>query len=293
MPACKLKYIFTIALLLIGTVAHTAPLQVTVSIVPQKYFVKKIGGDLVDVNVMVRPGRSPAIYEPQPRQMAQLSKAAIYFAIGVPFEQAWLPRFKSANTDLKIVHLSECVVKQPMQEHLHEEKEHRDHNENFLTDPHIWLSPPLVRILTIQIRDSLIEADPKNANIYRKNYYTFAGEIDELDNELINTFKDSTNQQSFMVYHPSWGYFARAYGLRQIPIELEGKEPSPKEMTHIIDFARKNSVSTIFIQPQFSRKSAQAIASSIGARILDADPLSADWDENLRKTAKAFLNGSH
>ncbi len=292
MSTRKFKFIFAILLLLVSTVAEAAPLQVTVSIVPQEFFVKKIGGDLVDVNVMVRPGSSPAVYEPQPKQMTQLSNSAIYFAIGVPFEQAWLPRFKSANTNLEIVPLNESVVRQPMQEHIHDGEEHHGHSENYIADPHIWLAPPLVRIMSLQIRDSLIEADPLHEEIYRKNYYKFAAEIDDLDHELINIFKNSSKTQSFMVYHPSWGYFARAYGLKQIPIELEGKEPSPKEMAQIIDFARKNSVSAIFIQPQFSKKSAQAIASSIGAKILVADPLAANWDENLRETAKAFLGNS-
>lgn len=293
MRTFKFKFILTVLLLLISTLANAAPLQVTVSIVPQEFFVKKIGGDLVNVNVMVRPGSSPAVYEPQPKQMAQLSNSAIYFAIGVPFEQAWLPRFKSANTNLEIVHLDKSVVRQPMQEHIHKGEVHHDHGDNYIADPHIWLAPPLVRIMIIQIRDSLIEADPQHEDIYRKNYYEFAAEIEALDQELLSIFKKSAKSQSFMVYHPSWGYFARAYGLKQIPIELEGKEPSPKEMTQIIDFARKNSVSAIFIQPQFSKKSAQAIASSIGAKILIADPLAANWDENLRKTAKAFLGNSH
>ncbi len=301
----KLQYIIMIAILLCASISQAAPLQVTVSIIPQEYFVSKIGGDLVDVNVMVKPGSSPAIYEPQPRQMAKLSKAEIYFAIGVPFEQAWLPRFEAANPKLNVINLAESVTRHPMQTHLHDTGEHHEdeanhakerdnskQSDNFLADPHIWLSPPLVRVISMQIRDSLIDADPQNSDIYRANYYSFAEEIDKLDKELIEIFKTSEKRISFMTYHPSWGYFARAYGLNQIPIELEGKEPSPKQMTKIIDFARAESVSAIFIQPQFSRKSAQTIASSVNAKVLIADPLAGNWAENLRKTAETFRQNS-
>ncbi|CCO23361.1 metal ABC transporter solute-binding protein, Zn/Mn family [Maridesulfovibrio hydrothermalis] len=292
------SYIITGLLILACQTAQAAPLQITVSIVPLEYFVKKIGGDLVEVNVMVRPGSSPATYEPQPRQMAGLSKADIYYAIGVPFEQAWLPRFKSANKNLDIINLGDSVVKVPMQSHFHNENKrthrseaghkHNGHDENFLADPHIWLAPQLVRILSLEIKETLTEKDHANAATYTKNYFNFAREINQLDNELLSLFAAAKKRSNFMVYHPSWGYFARSYGLNQIPIELEGKDPSPKELTQIIDFARKKSVAAIFVQPQFSRKSAQAIAASIGAKVLTADPLAADWAENLRKAAKAF-----
>ncbi len=299
-------------ILILANSALAAPLQVTVSIVPQKYFVEKIGGDLVDVNIMVRPGSSPATYEPQPKQMAQLSKADVYYAIGVPFERAWLPRFKSANSKLDIIDLSKSVALIPMVAHVHhdEDEEHHkhhdegpvspgesdhddcehDHHGNFLADPHIWLSPSLVRILAMDIRDTLIEKDPANEKTYMANYFRFTEEINSLDKKLLQLFADNPEKTRFMVYHPSWGYFAKSYGLQQIPIEMEGKEPSPRELGELTNFARQNSVEAIFIQPQFSRKSAEAIASSIGAKVLVADPLAEDWAANLEKAAKAFLN---
>ncbi|WP_320171954.1 metal ABC transporter solute-binding protein, Zn/Mn family [Maridesulfovibrio sp.] len=295
MKVIRIIPIFLVLTVMLAGRGYADPLQITVSIVPQKYFVEKIGADLVQVNVMVRPGSSPATYEPQPRQMAQLSRAEIYYAIGVPFERAWLPRFKGANADLNIVDLSREVVRVPMQDHVHHSGEPKhvpmdkgEHHDNFIADPHIWLSPPLVRVMAMKIRDTLIEKDPVHESLYRNNYIKFAAEIDSLDTELLKLFSDAPRGAGFMVYHPSWGYFARSYGLRQIPIEIEGKEPSPKEMGELIEIARKNSVSAIFIQPQFSRKSAEAIASSIGAAVLVADPLAEDWAENLRNAAAAF-----
>ncbi|NDV22392.1 metal ABC transporter solute-binding protein, Zn/Mn family [Desulfovibrio sp. JC022] len=292
MKTTKTIALSILALLLTCSTVSAAKLQTTVSIAPLKYFVEKIGGEKVKANIMVKPGSSPATYEPQPRQMALLSKSEIYFAIGVPFERAWIPRFRSANDKLEIINLGKTVVHQTMKTHVHDEDEHKHHNEHEttqITDPHVWLSPPLVRIISQQIRDVLIEHDPANTEAYTSNYLNFAAEINKLDSELLNIFTPKGERFSFMVYHPSWGYFARTYGLNQIPIELEGKEPSPKELTQLIKFAKKNSVKAIFIQPQFSQKSARAIASSIGAETLTADPLAEDWAENLRRTAATFI----
>jgi zinc transport system substrate-binding protein len=284
-----------IAVVLIScTAAVAGQLQTTVSIAPMKYFVERIGGENVKANIMVKAGSSPATYEPQPRQMAELSRSEIYFSIGVPFEKAWLPRLKSANSNLEIVNLGSCVVHQPMQAHVHEESGHEEHaheghhHSDKIMDPHIWLAPQLVRIISQQIRDTLIEHDPANAPAYVRNYLSFAAEINNLDSELLEIFTRKGKKFSFMVYHPSWGYFASSYGLTQIPIELEGKEPSPKELAQLIKLAKKNSVKAIFIQPQFSRKSARAIASSIGAQVQTADPLAEDWAANLLRTANAF-----
>lgn len=306
----KFNIIFTCmiaALSIFPAQAFAAKMQVMVSIVPQKYFVERIAGDLVDTTVMVKPGSSPATYEPQPSQMASLSRSSLYFAIGVPFEQAWLPRFHSANENMKIVDLSHSVERMAMKghHHHHEDKEMHEHMEemhekmhghdhmgmenHFMPDPHIWLSPALVRVMIMDIRDALIAADPKNEKIYESNYLAFVKDINELDTSLADTFNKSDGK-SFMVYHPSWGYFAKSYGLHQIPIELEGKEPSPKEMAQFIKMAEEISIKTIFIQPQFSRKSAEAIASAVGAKVLVADPLAADWLENMKMIGEKFEN---
>ena len=179
-----------------------------------------------------------------------------------------------------------------MKSHIHEDEHnhghHDEHGEAKIKDPHVWLAPPLVRIISQKILNTLIEHDPANAATYTSNYLSFAAEINDIDSELLKTFTQKGQHFSFMVYHPSWGYFADSYGVNQIPIELEGKEPSPKKLAHLIEFAKANSVKAIFIQPQFSQKSAQTIANAIGAQVLIADPLAEDWSANLRRTAKAF-----
>ena len=211
-------------------------LQISVSIPPQKYFVEKIGGDLVEVTVMVPPGAEPHSYEPKPQQLAALSKSPLYFAIGVNFEHAWLERFKAANPNLNIVYTDKGIEKLPM---LGGDGEaHDDHTDPKGLDPHIWLSPPLVIKQAEHIYNALVKYDVLHKEIYRKNYADFIREVSELDTELKKILVAKDKKIKFMVYHPAWGYFARAYGLEQIPVEIEGKEPKPADLARIIDNAK-------------------------------------------------------
>ncbi|WP_018124284.1 metal ABC transporter solute-binding protein, Zn/Mn family [Desulfovibrio oxyclinae] len=276
-----------IALILLTGTAHAAT-KVVVSIVPQQYFVEQVGGDLVDVSVMVQPGASPASYEPKPRQMAELSRAQLYFSIGVPFERAWLQRMKSASPQSTFIAMDAGVDKRPMARHHHHEEVHVENGEHHgIPDPHIWTAPPIVRQMAASILKGLIEADPENEAAYRKNHGSFVHKINKLDGDLQSLFAQS-NQKRFMVYHPSWGYFAQTYGLTQIPIELEGKEPGPKELGELIQHAKKENIRVVFVQPQFSDRSAELIAKAIQGQVIKADPLAYDWEQNLRDVAQAF-----
>ncbi|SFP92493.1 metal ABC transporter solute-binding protein, Zn/Mn family [Hydrogenimonas thermophila] len=255
--------------------------NVVVSILPQKTFVKKIAGDLADVTVMVSPGASPATYEPKPSQMKKITKAQIYFSIGVPFEKAWLPRFKDQNQNINIIDTAEGIKKLPMQEHHHEANNH----SSSTLDPHIWLSPSLVKIQAKNIADALKKIDPNHKTVYENNLNKFAQEIDELNRRLLKILKPCKGK-AMMVFHPSWGYFAKDYGLEQIPIEVEGKEPKSKELVNIIHEAKEEGVKILFVQPQFSKRTAKVIATSIGAKIIEADPVALNWAENLIQIAK-------
>lgn len=264
------------------------PLQVFVSIVPQKYFVQQIGKDLVDVHVMVQPGASPATYEPKPREMVDLSKARIYFAIGVPFENTWLRKIAAANPRMTVVHTDQGIEKIPMAApHHHDHEGQERHQEYGIPDPHIWLSPPLVKIQARTILNALQQMDPSHRSAYEANYHQFVSRIDALDNQLKKTFAGKKGLQ-FMDFHPAWGYFAQAYGLRQVPIEIEGKEPKPAQLKGLIEHARQKAIRVIFVQPQFSTRSARLVAREIGARVVFADPLAVDWIANLREVAEKF-----
>ena len=270
---------------------------VFVSVVPQKYFVEQIAKDLVDVKVMVRPGASPATYEPRSSQMVALSRASIYFSIGVPFERSWLPRIAGVSQSLRVIHTDFGIEKRQMAAHLHEEDDgdahhtggHDSHQEGPIVDPHIWLSPKLVKLQAQHILEGLLEILPANAEALSSSYRTFLQQIDLLDHEL-RTILAETIQPTFLVFHPSWGYFAKEYGLYQLSVEMEGKEPGPGQLQELITLCRKKQIRTIFVQPQFSTKKAQLLAREIDGQVEVADSLAADWPENLIRVAHA-ING--
>jgi zinc transport system substrate-binding protein len=263
---------------------------VFVSIPPQKYFLQQIGAQRVDVQVMVQTGASPATYEPKPRQMAAISGAHIYFAIGVPFEKTWLKKIAAANPDLQVVHTDHGIPKIPMatnqvkSDH-HSEKDHHDHHGQL--DPHIWLSPKLVMTQARTILKALIEIDPEHRAVYEANTKRFVSKLADLDADLKKKFADKQGLQ-FMVFHPSWGYFARSYGLQQVPVEIEGKNPKPAQLKTLIEHAKKKKINIIFVQPQFSSRSAERVAKEIGGQVIFADPLASDWSRNLREVAAKF-----
>jgi len=241
--------------------------------------------------VMVLPGSSPATYEPKPKQMVRLTESKIYFAIGVFFEDVWLKKFAKANPEMKIIATQNGIEKIPMERHLHYEKD-RNHDKAEAhagtKDPHIWLSPPLVMLQARNIFEALMRVDPPNRKIYESNYKSFITELVDLDLKISDLFADTGQGTRFMVYHPAWGYFAKAYALIQIPVEMEGKNPTPKAFQQLIPNAKKDGIKVVFVQPQFSTKSAETIAKAIGGRVVFADPLAFDWAKNLLHVAQQF-----
>jgi len=271
-----------------------------VSISPQKYFVQKIGGDLVDVSVLVPAGANPHNFEPKPRQMAELSKSAVYFAVGIDFEKFWLKKITAANPKMRVVRTDDGIARIPMADHYDGEKNRRQHSQKSKVeartgsdrgggppDPHVWLSPALVKIQAGHILDALVAIDPVHQSKYESNYASFMREIDELDAELKALFAGRKGEQ-FMVFHPSWGYFAEAYGLVQVPVEIEGKDPKPAQLQKLIRHARERHIKVVFVQPQFSAKSAELLSGEIGGQIVYTDPLAENWAGNLREVARKF-----
>jgi zinc transport system substrate-binding protein len=303
----KTTIIFVLSFLIQNNLFAMERLPVFVSIPPQKYFVEQIGKDLVETQVLVQPGASPHTYEPKPSQMQALSKAEIFFSIGVTFENAWLNKIESSNPGLRIVRTDEKIHKISMQGHHHHDDnghkkeenhhnhhddnghKHEDHHHHGIPDPHIWLSPPLVKIQALAILNALQQVDPSNSAEYEANYKDFIAEIDLLHSELTHIFSGKEGTP-FMVFHPSWGYFANTYGLKQVPIEVEGKDPKPAQLMEVIMYARENNIKVIFVQPQFSSRSAEMIAKEIGGEVVSIDPLAINWSENLREIGFIFNN---
>lgn len=274
-------------------ISETAPdetIRAFVSIPPQLFFIREIGGDLVDAEVLVKPGQSPHAYEPTPSQMTALSRADLLFLIGVEFERALLPRIEANLPDLTVVATQEGVDYRTLEAHDHEdeepeEEEHKEdeHKEDEAggRDPHIWLSPENGKIIAKNMRDALAEAAPEHRETFDSNYDELVARIDRLDRELSQILQPLEGSTLF-VFHPSFGYFADAYGLEQEAIETGGKEPSARELVGIIQRAKEEGVKVIFVQPQFSMRAAETAAEAIGGAVVPIDPLSENWLENLR-----------
>jgi len=265
-------------------------LDVVVSILPQKAFVNAVGGDYVNVKELIPPGGSPATYEPKPSDLVNVEKADIYFRVGhIPFEKSHLDKFAGLNPNLKIIDTSVNVKLRYFwehEEHTHEHEEEMSEEEHHdeEIDPHIWLSPIQVKKQVDVIADALSETDPGNAAEYMKNAENFKKELDNLHSELELKFKELKTDK-LMVFHPAWGYFADEYGLEQIAIGQDGKEPTAKQLQQLIDEAREENIKVIFIQSQFNKEIAESIADEIGAVIVSINPLSDDYINNLRNVA--------
>ncbi len=270
------------------TTSTAEKLQIVVSILPQKYFVERVGGEYVSVEVMVEPGASPATYEPKPQQLRMLSKADAYISIGVPFENAWMNRITAANPEVLIVDTTQGIERMPMAAHIHDEEREKSHTDELENpDPHIWLSPQLVKVQAQTIYKALVQLTPEQADIYQANLESFLSDIEALDTELRESLA-GLEQQKFMVFHPAWGYFARDYELEMIPIEVGGTEPSAAELAILIAEAKKEKIKVIFAQPEFSTRDAETIAQEIGGEVLLLDPLAPNWLENLRHVSQTL-----
>jgi zinc transport system substrate-binding protein len=264
-----------------------ANIKTVVSILPEKTFLEAIGGDKVDITLMVLPGNSPHTYEPKPSQMRAITQASLYFAIGVEFEKVWLPKFKDLNPQMQIIDLSAGIERLPMASgHHHESGD--EHSTQESMDPHIWTAPRNVEKIAQRIYEALSKADHSNEPYYRENLERFLQKIARTDSQIRKILSAKAEGASFMVFHPSWGYFAKAYGLTQIPVEVEGKSPKPRELVSIIKEAKQKHISAIFTQPEFSDSSARVIASELHIPVIKVTPLAPDWSENLIRIAKAI-----
>ncbi|SHH31696.1 zinc transport system substrate-binding protein [Desulfofustis glycolicus DSM 9705] len=280
--------------------ADTQPV-VFVSIAPQEQFVQQISGDLLSVEVLVPAGASPHTYEPKPSQMKSLAEAKAYFAIGVDFETVWLKRIGGVNPAMKIIHTDAGIDKLAMTDHHHAKghqeqndrhhddghqgHDHAQHHNGEGLDPHIWLAPSLVKQQAVNIADALADLFPEHASTFQRNRDAFIGQIETLDRDLRTTLADRQGMQ-FLVFHPSWGYFAREYGLQQVAVEVDGKNPKPAQLAALIEHAREHEIRVVFTQPQLSTKGAELIAREIDGEVILIDPLAEDWLSNLREVAR-------
>ncbi len=258
-----------------GSVVQDKPV-ISVSILPQQYFIERLAGESVVVNVMIPPGASPATYEPTFSQLSKLDRSQVYMKIGhVGFEESWMAKIRSVNSSMKVIDLSMGIelIREEESDHLH------GHAHGGI-DPHVWISPLNARIIAKNIYDELVLLMPEDKEQLFTRYGNLERELDSL-HRTISGLLSGLEDRNFMIFHPALSYFARDYDLKQFPLEIGGKTPSPAHMKWMTDLGKEKNISTIFIQMQFDKKNAQALANEIGAEIVEINPLDPNWYDQM------------
>lgn len=269
---------------------------ITISILPQKFLIEEIGGGNFSINVLVPDGSGPETYEPTARQLQEISRSKAYFMTGLlDFEKSWYPKVAENNPDLKIINLSEGTTVISGETHVHSESAHTDHNHdtdehseaehNYDVhsgdDPHIWLSIQSLKVQSNVVLRELTELKPELKDVFEANHMHLTSRLDSIDNVIRGKFNAVGHSVAFMIYHPSLSYYSRDYDVNQIPIELEGKEPSPAYLKELIDKARELKIGIILYSEQFDKKSAETLSQQLDIPLYSFNPLSPDVEENL------------
>lgn len=273
---------------------HTDEKIVTVTIEPQRYFAEKIAGDKYKVNSMVAAGLNPENYDPTPQQMVNLGKSEAYFRIGhIGFEQAWMDNILQNNPNLKVFDLSkgfDLISSEEEHAHDHAEDESHDHHHHGGVDPHIWSSVRGAKAVAANTLDAFVALDPDNKAYYTENYRELLQEIDRTET-LLHEKLDTLSERTFIIYHPALTYLADEFGLTQLCIEMDGKEPSPALLKTLVETARDKNARVVFIQQEFDQKNAELIAKETGSRLVRINPLSYDWNKEMITIANALAHG--
>lgn len=263
-------------------------ITVAVSLQPYATLVKMLGGDRVNVVTLLPPGADPHNFEPKPAVIKAFSVAQVYFTDGSGLDKTWMPRFLGANKNVQVVDISKGI------EWMKSEEEHgaHGHHHDEEMDPHIWTSPTRMRFLAQNIFQELKKLDPKYVIDYVNRASMVQDELALVERQLNEAvISMPKNHRSFIVFHPTYGYLAKDFKLKQYTIEVNGKEPKPRDLANLVKVGRKNGVKTVFVQPQFSKRAAETIAKELGAVVVETDPLSADFIGNTQKFIKAIKEG--
>lgn len=292
----KNKYIIFITVFLItactGKVKYSSDKPIiTVTIEPQRYFVEALTHGYFKVVTMVPQGNSPETYDPTFQQMVNLSNSTAYFRIGyIGFEQNWMHKLASNSPHLMFYDTSQHI--NLIKEGKGIEKTFKQRNSEINQfEPHVWTSPKNAQIILKNVLHILFSLDSFHKKVYAERYDSLQRHIAIVDSFVRKQLSNVSANKTFAIYHPSLSYFARDYGLHQIAIEKEGKEPSPAQLENIISECKRAKVHVVFVQPEFDRRNAEIIAKQIGARVIPINPLNYSWDKEMMAIAKA-LGGS-
>jgi zinc transport system substrate-binding protein len=263
---------------------------ITVSILPQKYFIDVLTSEGIEVNVMVPPGSSHSTYSPTSQQFKKLSDSKLYMGIGhLGYEQAWMPRLAELNKEMKTIILSDyldLIAGACEDEHGH------DHGNEHGVDPHIWMSPKAVLELLPTIKTALIESFPELKDTIESNYANLHRAISEADTRM-QSVTSQLPKKEFLIFHPALSYLARDYGLIQTAVEQDGKEPSPAYLASVIKKAKTDSIPVIFIQEEYDIRNAQTISQEAGIALVQINPMEYNWLDamnELTQTLQNYLN---
>lgn len=249
---------------------------VTVTIPPYQYFVNKIAGDKVDVNVMVSNGNNPETYEPYAQQMVELAQSALYLKVGnIGFEQTWMKKLQQNAPDMKVIDTSVGITpaKTP----------------GGNTDPHVWMSCKNARIISRNILKALCELKPEDKALFEKNYQSLLHSIDKRDSVITKlATKDPTFEHKFVIYHPILTYFARDYKLEQLAIEEEGREPSAAQLQSLIEKAKREHIKYCLIQAEFANRNTKTFISESHTKPFEINPLQGNWDRAMAEVARVL-----
>jgi zinc transport system substrate-binding protein len=294
---------FAIAFLLVfvalwaGVPAHSQEkpalkVKAFVSILPVAYFVERVGGPNVEVSVLVGPGQDPHTFDPTPKLMTKLANAQVLFKMGFPFEETLIKKIGSGFKNVEVVDLQQGIKLRAMTEEEteaeeaergHGKAEEHGHDAGDM-DQHTWLHPQLAKVQAKTIADTLKRIDPSHKDQYEKNLKDLQADLDAIHEQLKKALAP-VKGKSFFVFHPAYGYFGDAYGLKQVPVQIGGKEPAARQLARLIELAKEDGVRVIFVQPQFSKKTAEALAKGIGGAVVPLDDLAPDYLKNLQEMA--------
>lgn len=262
---------------------ETADCSVWVSIGPQQFLAERLVGDLASVQVLLRPGQSPEVYSPSAAELADVSRADLYFGIGLPLEHSILSRIATAKAGVRFIQTGHVLSDAHDHSHGHD----HSHDEE---DPHIWMDPTeMIRMVEI-MRNTLAEALPQSTDVISRNADSLVEDLSALDVE-IGQIMLRYKGRGFFINHPSLGYFAERYGLEQFSIELAGTSPSARRIADLVQLAKDEGVRAVLTQPEFGRSSATVLARELGLEVIQVDPLARNYLENMRAIAASIQEG--
>ena len=252
--------------------------DIAVTIQPLKYIVESITGDDFTIEVIVPNGASPETYEPTPKQIIALNNSKMIFSTGlIDFENALLGRLRNQSS---IVNLSQGIeLIEGSCSHNHSKGVKNGDNHTHGIDPHIWTSPRELKSMAENAYNAIAKQFPDSTK-YHTAYEALIAELEALDNEC-KELCNNADTKAFVVYHPALTYFARAYGIEQITVESDGKDPSAKHLATIIEQAKQKGVKCVLYQRQYPRSVVEVLAKDMGIEAVEFDPLAENITDNI------------